>query len=379
MKCSKCGAPIEEGKLFCSKCGQEVQLVPDYDTLASRMFEKQKLEREEEERRSVRQESVQQAKKKKTVPLLTGVIILILCIGVLFGIKAYMDHKNYNSFEYQIDRAETAYSNKEYEKAMEYVSRASDLNPDSDQAALLLAEIYTKLDQEEEAISVLQDLIEQNPEQKTAYGQLIRIYDRQGNPEAIKELLDQCESENIKKQYSGYISEPPVFNLPSGDYDEPKELELISDDEDAQIFYTLDGSDPDEKNSETKLYMESDKILLEEEGTVTVKAVAVNQKGIRSNVVENTYVMEFKRPDPPKISPSAGEFDASAGQKILVIVPDGCTAYYAFDEKPTTSSNKYTGPVDMPAGSHTFYAILVNEYGKESYPSSALYVVESSE
>ena len=42
MKCSKCGAEIEEGKLYCSVCGAEVQLVPEYDTLGNYMRQKER-------------------------------------------------------------------------------------------------------------------------------------------------------------------------------------------------------------------------------------------------------------------------------------------------------------------------------------------------
>ena len=30
MKCIYCGAELKEGCIYCSKCGKEVQLVPDY-------------------------------------------------------------------------------------------------------------------------------------------------------------------------------------------------------------------------------------------------------------------------------------------------------------------------------------------------------------
>ena len=33
MKCKNCGATIPEGYLYCEKCGQEVQIVPDYNPL----------------------------------------------------------------------------------------------------------------------------------------------------------------------------------------------------------------------------------------------------------------------------------------------------------------------------------------------------------
>lgn len=33
MKCAKCGAEIKEGCIYCSVCGNAVQIVPDYSVL----------------------------------------------------------------------------------------------------------------------------------------------------------------------------------------------------------------------------------------------------------------------------------------------------------------------------------------------------------
>ena len=41
MKCSKCGANMQEGTLYCPVCGQEVQWVPDYSTLETLMHQQQ--------------------------------------------------------------------------------------------------------------------------------------------------------------------------------------------------------------------------------------------------------------------------------------------------------------------------------------------------
>ena len=51
MKCSKCGAEIEVGSVFCKKCGEPVQMVPDYnvledDFLVSLLDEQQNVKQE---------------------------------------------------------------------------------------------------------------------------------------------------------------------------------------------------------------------------------------------------------------------------------------------------------------------------------------------
>lgn len=69
MRCSNCGEPIEEGRLFCLNCGQEVQWVPDYDSFGDYMVqEKLKKEKEQAEaplRKNVRRSQLRTAVGKK--------------------------------------------------------------------------------------------------------------------------------------------------------------------------------------------------------------------------------------------------------------------------------------------------------------------------
>ena len=58
MKCKKCGEEIESKLLYCPKCGEPIQLVPDYDVLEeellSRVVEDKKKAKEEKlDRKSV--------------------------------------------------------------------------------------------------------------------------------------------------------------------------------------------------------------------------------------------------------------------------------------------------------------------------------------
>ena len=55
--------------------------------------------------------------------------------------------------------------------------------------------------------------------------------------------------------------------------------------------------------------------------------------------------------------------------------------FNAFDKKPTITDAVYNPdkPVKMQMGTHTFYAILVDENGKVSYPGSAIYTLEEAE
>lgn len=133
------------------------------------------------------------------------------------------------------------------------------------------------------------------------------------------------------------------------------------------VYYTLDGSDPDQ---DSERYEEP--VELTEEGTFTFKYIAYNEKSVPSDIGEEEYVISFDAPERPKIAPVSGMYEYQ--ENIIVTAPEGCTVYYAFDETPTVDSTEYTGPVAMPQGEHTFSAIAVDSRGKKSPVASEVYV-----
>lgn len=383
MKCSNCGEPIEEGRLFCLHCGQEVQWVPDYDSFGNLMeqerIKKEKKEREEAEaarkRAAAAAELRRKKKKRKMVTLIVSGVILILAVVFALVMKFQMDQKNYNDFDYQMRMADTAFSNRKYEESYEFVQRAVALDEENADAKLLLAQVLVHLEKEEQAVDTLLKLIEEHPDEAAAYGQLIKIYEKQEAPDKIRDLLMGCDEEKVKDKYAVYIAPDPVFSLPGGEYAEEKTLQLYVKNDKASVYYTLDGTEP---TSESTLYTEG---IVLEAGTTVVKAISVNEKGIPSQVISREYVIEFEPPAPPQISPSSGKFTTDMDTKIYIIVPEGCKAYYAFDEKPTRKSKLYdpSEPVEMLKGTHTFYAVLVDGHGQMGYPGSAIYTLTDGE
>ena len=315
-------------------------------------------------------------KKQKTIAVIIIIFVLvILTAAVIIGVKVRTEKRNYNDFDYQMRMADIAFSNKKYEESYEFADRALELDEKNVEAQLLMAQVQVKLNNDQEAIDILENLIAAEPDNIAAYGQLIKIHTTNEKYDEIKELMDDCTEESVLDKYSAYICSDPVFSLPAGEYLEEKTLQLYTREEDTDIYYTLDGTEPT-KNS--TLYTES--ILLEEK-TTFVKAVAINSKGIPSNVVMKQYTISYNPPDSPRISPSSGTFTTDMDTSIYIIVPEGCKAYYAFDKKPTIADKLYDPeePVKMLKGTHTFYAILVDERGKVSYPGSEIYILEDPE
>ncbi|MDD7740298.1 MAG: hypothetical protein PUJ62_09535 [Lachnospiraceae bacterium] len=64
MKCSRCGATLENGKLFCPICGQEVQLVPDYETVETAYYKQKAIEKEEQIRKENRRAAKEEMERQ---------------------------------------------------------------------------------------------------------------------------------------------------------------------------------------------------------------------------------------------------------------------------------------------------------------------------
>lgn len=376
MKCANCGTELEKGTIFCPVCKKEIQWVPEYHTLETILLQKQmqeknlkekKQKKEEQLRQKKREEEIQKKKQRKRRMFGASVAALISFAAIAsFVIR----QKEYNSFDMQMAQAESEVTNKNYESALKYLERALELQSDSIEAKTLQAKIYTANGEEKKALPILLSVIEIDPENVSAYGELLRLYEKQKDYDSIKTLLDECESEKIKARYEDYICEVPVISLDSGTYEKKQKIDFTAMKYGTKVYYTLDGSEPDNVNGVR--YNSANGILLTEEGEYTLKYIAYNAKGIPSEKKEETYKIEFKTPDAPKITPDSGQYEKATNIKITV--PSGCTAYYAFDDTVTINSTMYTGPIQMPEGEHIFSAILIDENGKSSLTASETYV-----
>ena len=386
MKCTYCGAPIDEGSIFCLKCGEEIVWVPEYDAISTYRSQsersvmdaaKQAIENEQKRQEA---ESTAEAlsdaevtadkkkKRRKRFWIIVIIIFLLLGVGGYFGARYYIDRMNYDSFDYQQQVAKTAYDNGEYDLAREHIERALELDASNITAIFMKADILLGQKHRGDAVQVLWDLIAKQPDNIETYGRIIQIYENMRQPGKIKELLAECQEETVLEHYAEYITGKPVVSLPSGVYNELSQVEIyplrgVAE----EVYFTLDGSEP---TKDSELYVGEINLS---EGVTVLKAVAINDKGISSDIVKMTYYIELLPPEPPVISPASGEFTATTDNKIHVNVPEGCTAYYAFDEEPTILSERYIEGVDMLVGQHTFYAILVDQSGKQSEPGIAFF------
>ena len=380
MKCSYCGAPVEEGRVFCLNCGEEIQWVPEYNPISSYRSndvvqaadsERKKTAVKINPRRQISASRAQEKPRKKRHHFRNILLFLIFAVLAGLGVKWYIDQKNYNSYDYQYEMAQTTLIRKDYEAALGFARRAVSLDTDSEAARLLEADILCQMEQTEEAKEILEELIVRDPSDEEAYARLISICEEQKDTAYLTELVEGMTDERIRDIYQDYMPVEVKASQPPGTYEDWTTVELYTDgDQMCSIYYTTDGTDPMMKRN---LYKTGIDLA---EGTTTVRAVAVNEKGIAGEIKSYTYHLKIPLPDTPVITPASGEYTSATKTQISLTVPEGCRAYYSFDEKPTQESTPYTQPVDMIAGEHTFYAIIVDENGRESYPGSATYILK---
>ena len=164
MICRKCGAEIPQGKLYCAVCGQEVQLVPDYNSIEYMTEEKLIREKQEQEKEQQKMKEAEEAEAGRREKLHLGPLFLVLRLtaasaaaaALIFGIYTLVDARNAASPLYQKQIAQEYYEQGNYELALAYADRALAGNPSSLDTALLKSASFAGLSRIEEAAAVLE-------------------------------------------------------------------------------------------------------------------------------------------------------------------------------------------------------------------------------
>lgn len=188
-----------------------------------------------------------------------------------------------------------------------------------------------------------------------AYGSVLKNQE----PDAMQQT-EKAEPEEVVVHV-----QRPEFELPGGQYSYYISVGIVSDVK-GKIYYTLDGSSPNEFS-----YLYKEPIALEE-GTTVIRAFVMDENGNSSEIISEVYEVEFGAPDAPTIFPESGDYVGE--QYIRILVPEGCMGYYTLDgSDPTESSELYTGEFLMPTGTTIVNAMLEDENGNLSEVSSVIY------
>lgn len=376
MKCPDCGAEIVEGHLYCDKCGMEIQMVPDFEpeiensitealsTVAEEIEDSHSVKENKKKKGkavSTKQPKEffffeEQGKNRLFFSLLTFIAITLTTVFV----AVYLYHRY--SVTYQVNQARSHAQSAEYERAIEYLEKAKRLNSGEAEIVFLESNYYYKMGEMQKASEVLIDLLEREhldyDDKEKTYGNIIAIWDEEGKYEEINSLLLACQDDDIINQFQQYMAMTPEFGYLSGSFDEVLLLK-ISANTTGKIYYTTDGSNPDENS------MVYTAPLLLESGEYQIAAVFINDYGIRSDVARSWYVINLTVPDEPKLMLYSGSYHVPT--MIEVMVPEAGTVYYTTDgSNPTKDSLKYTQAIPMPLGRSNFKFVTISDEGVSS-------------
>ncbi len=363
MNCPKCGAEMKDGHLYCEKCGEEIQIVPDFEpeieysireTLSGIVGDVRKeLPEAEEEKETV------EAKNNKSKIILA--LILLLTVVFALGFTAFQYYRN-NSRPYQLMKAEKCLADNDVHSAIAYYVRAVELDETDIPMRFTLADLYGSVKLNDLCMDTLYEII-QSPhatenEVETAYKKLIDIYKSKSDYVSINTLLKNTDNTNIRTMFQNYMAQTPEFSYAEGTYEEVIPLKLTASTQ-GTIYYTTDGSVPDENSQvyTTPIFLET--------GKYTISAIFVNQYNIKSDVVKKTYNIDVLKPVAPEVQTYSGEYKNPT--MIEVVVPERCFVYYTTDGTvPTEQSTQYLNPIPMPLGKSTFKFVTYNMEGVSS-------------
>ncbi len=418
MKCPNCGKRIVEGNLFCEFCGEEINIVPDYDPNSDMsidlngVFDKTKDLDVEQVKRSKKIKTTQSKSKnddfddyddysdesfgisdlkdlflsiadfwnKGIIPKIVLIIVLILLVFAVIGIINFVSsitHKN--SFEYLVEQGDKYYAQGEYEEAINYYEDALKKNSSDIKTKSKISDAYLSDGQDQNAVYILKEIAEDNPSyEEESYDKIFDILYENKDWSGINDILEKCENPKIVEKFQQYLCRKPDFSYEPGEYDEAIVLEITGS-PNGFIYYTFDGSDPNESS-----FLYTDPITLDK-GEYDIKAVYISELGVVSDINEGLFNININMPLSPMVSIEGGSYNVP----ILISVSSdiGCTTYYNVKRPtdreeltdPDYDSIEYDGPIPMPLGTSEFRFISYNEEGIASSVITRKYTVTIDE
>ena len=295
MKCQKCGAEIAEGKMYCESCGNEIQIVPDFEpeveqTIHQAMdhIRRDVFSKEEKEPSSDVQEKslMEKASLSNKHYFRWIVLLLILSFFILLAVWWYMTF----TADYQVLRGNYYFQRQEYEEALEHYEKAQTLEPENSEITMHLANCFLEMDRmagyEASLTKVVQNEDAAPQQRSLAYKMLANLYLEKEEYQKIHSLMKNCRDENILKTFGKYCSVSPVLSYEDGEYKGIVPLKIQCSGK-GSIYYTTDGTDP---TVDSKIYQST---IFLDEGDHIIKAIYVNEFGVVSDIVTGRYTIKF--------------------------------------------------------------------------------------
>ncbi|MFA5499050.1 MAG: chitobiase/beta-hexosaminidase C-terminal domain-containing protein [Candidatus Cloacimonadia bacterium] len=156
-----------------------------------------------------------------------------------------------------------------------------------------------------------------------------------------------------------------TFSLPAGNYETKKELKISCNQEDAEVYYTTDDSEPSQSSIKYVDPIQIDK-------SMTIKAIGYKKGWQTSEIKGAKYTLVTAEPvfDPP-----AGFYDTVLKVSISCQTLEAVIYYTLDGSEPTDSAEEYTEPIEVST-STTIIAKASREGWSESKVSSADYDID---
>jgi hypothetical protein len=149
----------------------------------------------------------------------------------------------------------------------------------------------------------------------------------------------------------------PVFSPKAGTYTASQSVSIADTTAGASIYYTTDGTTP---TTSSKLYTGPITVAT----TQMVKAIAVATGYGDSSVASAAYIIAVPKPG---FSPNAGTYTSAQSVAITDSMSSAAIYYTTDGTSPTTTSNRYTGPITV-SSTETLKAMAV----ASGYSNSAI-------
>lgn len=244
----------------------------------------------------------------------------------------------------------------------------------------------------------LQKIISLDADNYQAYEKLLALYLEDENQEGIEKLAADAPNSAIAAMLGEYLVDTPYLELTPGVYDANQTLAITSEGNNS-IYYTLDGSSPQEKGV---LYTAP--IPLEQGYIYSVRAVCKNERGAYGeetsgeyqigidavNRISDTGMMSgmegtdgaenlsgATQIEQPAVYPQSGTYTSQ--QRITIDVPIGYQAYYSWsaaDALTPQNGTLYTGGITMPEGSSVLSVIVTDANGNSSAVKQVSYTYQ---
>lgn len=229
-------------------------------------------------------------KKRRALIIVTLICALIMtAVGLAaMSVPANSEPKEKDAHHY-IGRGDIYYQDGEYEMALASYQKALEVDAQSIAALHGQALCNSALGYTEDAIADYEKLAAVAPDdadiQLERVNAMIVAGDLEKAKATLEGLLTTFDNEKMDQLYQQMTVAAPQADLQSGTYDSYQLLNMTSENTNAAIYYTTDGTEP---HSGSKVYTEH--LVISAPSTV-LKAKCINYLGYESDVIELDYTI----------------------------------------------------------------------------------------